>query len=38
MTAFFLEKGVYEGAGLAIASDDSGFRSVAVVTMAGKGR
>ena len=38
MTAFFLEKGVYEGAGLAIASDDSGFRSVAVVTMAGGGR
>ena len=37
-TAFFLEKGVYEGAGLAIASDDSGFRSVAVVTMDGKRR
>jgi hypothetical protein len=36
-TVFFLEKGVYQGAGLAIASDNSGFRSVAVVTMdAGK--
>jgi 3-oxoacyl-[acyl-carrier-protein] synthase-1 len=34
--AFFLEKGVYQGAGLAVASDDSGFRSVAVVTMDGK--
>jgi hypothetical protein len=34
-TAFFLEKGVYQGAGLVIASDDSGFRSVAVVTMDG---
>jgi 3-oxoacyl-[acyl-carrier-protein] synthase-1 len=34
-TAFFLEKGVYQAAGLAIASDDSGFRSVAVVTMEG---
>jgi 3-oxoacyl-[acyl-carrier-protein] synthase-1 len=34
-TAFFLDKGVYQGAGLAIASDDSGFRSVVVVTMDG---
>jgi 3-oxoacyl-[acyl-carrier-protein] synthase-1 len=31
VTAFFREKGVYEGAGLAIASDETGFRSVAVV-------
>jgi len=33
--SFFLEKGVYQSAGLAIASDESGFRSVAVVTMDG---
>ena len=38
VAAFFREKGVYEGAGLCIASDESGFRSIAVVRMRDDGR
>ena len=33
VATFFREQGVYAGAGLAIASDETGFRSVAVVRM-----
>jgi 3-oxoacyl-[acyl-carrier-protein] synthase I len=34
MMAFFRERDVYPGAGLCIASDDNGFRAVALITMA----